>query len=163
MILSNQTQLSALTRLSIWGNSIGDAGVFALSNSLKSNSTLRYLDLSFTLISDLGTLSLSDSLKSNSTLTTLCLDTTKSKGLQSQITDELAKNKGLFSLYSLLPDFLQVLEIFWNWPIQWKNIIPSHRMTIETTLMCCKEICLPGELENLLIKFFGNAFKILDN
>ena len=31
---------------------------------------------------------------------------------------------------------------------------------IETILMCCKEIDLPEDLENILIKFIGNSFKI---
>ena len=58
-------------------------------------------------------------------------------------------------------NFLQGLKIFWNWPIQTEKISHQKISEIETVLMCLKEIGLPEELENILIKFFGPALKIL--
>ena len=62
-----------MTELNLGNNSIGDEGAIALSDSLKSNSTLTELNLESNSIGDSGARSLSDSLKSNSTLTTLDL------------------------------------------------------------------------------------------
>ena len=51
--------------------------------------------------------------------------------------------------------------MFWNGPIQWKEIQPHRQEMIEMVLMCLKEISFPEDLETLLIKFFGPAFKIV--
>ena len=75
----------------------------ALGESLKSNSTLKTLDLEETSIGDSGACALSDSLKSNSTLTQLYLGSNSiGQILVKQIDDELAKNRGLFFVFGLL-------------------------------------------------------------
>ena len=82
---------------------IGDSGACALSDSLKSNSTLTTLSLTSNSIGDSGALALIYSLKLNTTLTTLYLRYTSiSKPLMTQIDGKLAKNKGLFPLLHFL-------------------------------------------------------------
>ena len=67
---------STLTTLDLMENEIGSSGARALSDSLKSNSTLTALYLYNNEIGDEGAGALSDSLKSNSTLTILKLNST---------------------------------------------------------------------------------------
>ena len=50
--------------------------------------------------------------------------------------------------------------MFWNGPIDWEEI-PHRREMIATVLVCLKELSWPEELETLLIRFFGPAFKIM--
>uniref|UniRef100_A0A6B2LQT8 Uncharacterized protein n=1 Tax=Arcella intermedia TaxID=1963864 RepID=A0A6B2LQT8_9EUKA len=53
------------------GSSIGDNGAIILGESLKSNSTLTELDLSYSTIKATTVLSICNSLKFNSTITAL--------------------------------------------------------------------------------------------
>ncbi|KAF9088923.1 hypothetical protein BGX27_002596, partial [Mortierella sp. AM989] len=64
---------STLTTLNLQQNSIGDNGAQALSEALKSNSTITTLDLQQNFIGDNGAQTLSETLKTNSTITTLDL------------------------------------------------------------------------------------------
>ena len=68
------TSNTVITRLSLYGNSIGSEGVAALSKALKVNSTLTTMDLHSNLIGPKGAAALLEALKVNSTLTTMNLN-----------------------------------------------------------------------------------------
>ena len=90
---------STLTTLNLDKNEIGDEGACALSDSLKSNSTLTTLELSENSIGPQGASLLSDYLKSNSTLTSLDLsyNTIGTSGAYS-LSDSLKSNSTLTTL-----------------------------------------------------------------
>ena len=66
---------SKIVELNWYFMTLGSSGAAALSDSLKSNSTLATLNLSRNWIRAPGASALSDSLKSNSTIPTLILST----------------------------------------------------------------------------------------
>ena len=72
-IFCDALQSNSLTKLSITGTYLPDEQMFALSNALKSNLTLKSLCLGADSIGAEGARALSNSLKSNSTLSELNL------------------------------------------------------------------------------------------
>ncbi|KAG0025896.1 hypothetical protein BGZ82_009786 [Podila clonocystis] len=103
---------TTLTNLDLWGNSIGDNGAQSLAEALKNNSTLTTLDLWRNSIGDNGALALAELLERNSSLTTLSLgyNSIGPKGAQ-----ELYQLETLVHINNALrsPD-LESLGIFWE-------------------------------------------------
>ena len=64
---------TALKKLDLSGNDVGDVGAISLAQALHSNSSLDFLDLSLNCIGDSGAKSFAEALHHNSTITHLDL------------------------------------------------------------------------------------------